>query len=213
MIKIQTLAVGELEANCFVVSDTASRAVLIDPGAEPDTIRRYLDENALKPLAILLTHAHYDHFGAAPDLMLWYEIPLYVHPLDEPLLRSSKLSVAETLGFGEQFENVQGQIRHFEEGDELSFSRELTFTVLHTPGHTPGGCCFLLGDDVLFSGDTLFRRGVGRVDFPGGNIRDMRASLARLGALPGDRTVYCGHYGNTTLQYERDFGGYLIPRK
>lgn len=213
MTTIKTLPVGELEANCFVVSDAQKQCILIDPGAEPNNIRRYIEENELHPLAILLTHAHFDHFGAAPEMMQYFEIPLYVHPLDEPLLHSAKLSVAETLGFGDQYQNIGTEIRHFEEGDVLRFSDELVFIVLHTPGHTPGGCCFLFEEDKMFSGDTLFHNGVGRVDFPGGNIRDMRASLARLGKLPGDRTVYCGHYENTTLDHEREFGGYLIPRK
>jgi glyoxylase-like metal-dependent hydrolase (beta-lactamase superfamily II) len=136
-----------------------------------------------------------------------------VHPLDEPMLLSVDKSMASGLGFAEKYHEPDAKMfRHFEEGEVLKFSEELTFTVIHTPGHTPGGCCFR-HEDILFSGDTLFRQGVGRVDFPGGNIHDMRASLERLGKLEGDCTVYTGHFASTTLEFERRFGNYLIPRK
>lgn len=213
MIQIQSLCVGELGANCFLVSDDAKNTVIIDPGAEPDYILNTLREKELHPVAILLTHGHFDHFGAAAEIMEQTDIPLYIHELDEPMLLSVDKSMAAGLGFASEYHQPKvAGFRHFAKGDTLSFSEELQFTVLHTPGHTPGGCCFRLGD-VIFSGDTLFRQGVGRVDFPGGNIRDMRQSLARLGAIEGDCTVYCGHGGSTTLEYERRFGHYLIPRK
>ncbi|MBR3267147.1 MAG: MBL fold metallo-hydrolase [Oscillospiraceae bacterium] len=212
MLQVRQLAVGELEANCFLVSDSEKNAVIIDPGAEPDYILSELRAGGLTPLAILLTHAHFDHFGAAADIIAETGIPLYVHPLDEPMLLSSVRSMADGLGFASAYRQPdQTKFRHFEEGETLKFSEELTFTVMHTPGHTPGGCCFR-HDNILFTGDTLFRDGVGRVDFPGGNIRDMRASLLRLGEIEGDCTVYCGHYGSTTLSHEREFGHYLTPR-
>ena len=210
MLNVETLCVGELEANCHIVSDTAKNCVLIDPGAEAHYIRSVVDYHELKPLAILLTHGHFDHFGAAADLMRAYSIPLYVHALDEKAVRSPQYSLANDLGFAESYQEPEGEFRNFEEGTELKFSDELVFKVLHTPGHTPGGCCFQHGNQ-LFTGDTLFRDGVGRVDFPGGNIHDMRASLLRLGRIKGDCIVYCGHYGNTTLEHERTCGHYLTP--
>ena len=213
MLHITQIPVGELEANCFLVSDDEQNTVIIDPGAEAPRILAEIQKQALTPLAILLTHAHFDHFGAAAEIIEQTGIPLYVHPLDEPMLLSSVRSMADGLGFSAEYRKPdQTKFRHFEEGETLKFSEELTFTVLHTPGHTPGGCCFRHGD-ILFSGDTLFRDGVGRVDFPGGNIHDMRASLLRLGQIEGDCTVYCGHYGSTTLEHERTFGHYLTPRR
>ena len=213
MLNITKLPVGDLEANCFLVSDDDKNAVIIDPGAEAPYILEQIREQALKPLAILLTHAHFDHFGAAADLIEALQIPLYVHPLDKPMVLSSEYSLAVQLGYGAHYRQPkEEQIHTFSDNEELKFSEELTFTVLHTPGHSPGSCCFRHAD-ILFSGDTLFRDGVGRVDFQGGNIRDMRKSLARLGALEGDCEVYCGHYSNTTLEHERTFGHYLIPQK
>lgn len=213
MLHVTQLAVGELSANCYLVSDEEKNAVIIDPGAEPETIRSEIRRQELKPLAILLTHAHFDHFGAAAELIAAFVIPLYVHPLDEPMLRSVDASMAAGLGFASLYRQPDTKmIRFFADHETLKFSEELTFEVIHTPGHTPGGCCFR-HEDILFSGDTLFRQGVGRVDFPGGNIHDMRSSLAKLGALEGDCKVYCGHFDSTTLDFERQYGHYLIPRK
>ena len=213
MLQITQLAVGELAANCYLIADEEKNAVIIDPGAEGDYIIREIARRELKPQAVLLTHAHFDHFGAAADVTDHFDIPLYVHPLDEPMLHSADKSMATGLGFGAAYRQPDAKrFRNFKDGETLKFSEELTFLVIHTPGHTPGGCCFR-HEDILFTGDTLFRQGVGRVDFPGGNIHDMRASLAKLGALEGDCTVYTGHYDSTTLDFEREFGHYLIPGK
>lgn len=213
MLKIQKLPVGELEANCFLVSDEENNAVIIDPGAEPDYILSEIESLGIKPLAILLTHAHFDHFGAAAEVIEKYQIPLYVHTLDRPMVTSAEYSLAVQLGFGAMYRRPdENFIRTFEDNETLKFSEELEFLVIHTPGHSPGSSCFRHGE-ILFSGDTLFRDGVGRIDFQGGNIHDMRKSLARLGALEGDCKVYTGHYAETTLEHERTFGHYLIPRK
>ena len=213
MLKIQKLPVGELEANCFLVYDGENNAVIIDPGAEPDYILSEIESLGIKPLAILLTHAHFDHFGAAAEVIEKYQIPLYVHTLDRPMVTSAEYSLAVQLGFGAMYRRPdENFIRTFEDNETLKFSEELEFLVIHTPGHSPGSSCFRHGE-ILFSGDTLFRDGVGRVDFQGGNIHDMRKSLARLGALEGDCKVYTGHYAETTLEHERRCGPYLIPRK
>lgn len=213
MLNITRLPVGELEANCFLVADDEKNAVIIDPGAEASYILDVVRQQELKPLALLLTHAHFDHFGAAAEIMEQTGLPLYVHELDRAMLLSPEVCLAENLGFAALYRKPdEAGIRTFTDNETLKFSEELEFLVIHTPGHSPGSSCFRHGD-ILFSGDTLFRDGVGRVDFKGGNIHDMRASLARLGAIEGDCTVYCGHYGNTTLEHERTYGHYLIPRK
>ena len=213
MLNITRLPVGELEANCFLVADDEKNAVIIDPGAEASYILDVVRQQELKPLALLLTHAHFDHFGAAAEIMEQTGLPLYVHELDRAMLLSPEVCLAENLGFAAIYRKPdEAGIRTFTDNETLKFSEELEFLVIHTPGHSPGSSCFRHGD-ILFSGDTLFRDGVGRVDFKGGNIHDMRASLARLGAIEGDCTVYCGHYGSTTLEHERTYGHYLVPRK
>lgn len=211
MLQITTLAVGELDANCHICADASGNAVLIDPGAEPERILDELTRQNLTPLAMLLTHAHFDHFGAAAEIGRRLGLPLYVHPLDEPMLMTVAASLAESLGLPECYHRPDpDSIQHIAEGDVLKFSEELTFTVLHTPGHSPGGCCFR-HENLLFTGDTLFRDSVGRIDFPGGNIKDMRASLIRLGKLDGDCICYCGHYANTSLSHERRYNHYVNP--
>ena len=211
MLNVDTLCVGPIDANCHIVSDSQGNAVLIDPGDDASFILSVLHEKSLKPVAILLTHGHFDHFCAAADIQADTPVPVYIHALDEPMLHSPLESLAVSLGYAEHYREPH-DIHNFGEGDELIFSDELTFTVLHTPGHSPGGCCFL-HDRQLFTGDTLFRDGVGRIDFKGGDIHAMRRSLARLGALEGDYTVYCGHFANTTIDRERRCSPYLIPRK
>ena len=213
MLNIKKIPVGELEANCYLVSDSEKNAVIVDAGAESDEICSEIESLGIKPLAILLTHGHFDHFGAAAALIETYHIPLYVHSLDRPLVLSPVKSLAVQLGFGAMLRCPdEKDIHTFEDNDILKFSDELEFLAIHTPGHSPGGSCFRHGD-ILFSGDTLFRDSVGRVDFPGCNIQDMRRSLARLGALSGDCKVYTGHFSDTTLEHERTFGHYLIPQK
>lgn len=213
MLKITKLPVGDLEANCFLAADEQQNCVIVDPGAEADVILDEIVAQGLTPLAMLLTHAHFDHFGAAADIMAQDPIPLYVHALDRPMVTSAEYSLAVQLGYGAVYTRPdESLIRTFEDNETLKFSEELEFLVIHTPGHSPGSSCFRCGD-ILFSGDTLFRLGCGRVDFQGGNIHDMRRSLARLGALEGDCKVYTGHYDDTTLEFERRFGHYLIPRK
>ena len=143
MLNITQLPVGDLEANCFLVADDKKNAVIIDPGAEGAEILDVLRQQSLKPLAILLTHAHFDHFGAAADIMKETGVLLYVHDLDKPMVSSAEYSLAVQLGYGAQYQRPdESMIRTFAEGDLLKFSEELTFTVLHTPGHSPGRCCF-----------------------------------------------------------------------
>ncbi len=206
-MKIETIPVGRLEANCHIVSDDLKNAILIDTGAEPERILQIIRGQSLNVKAILLTHAHFDHFGAAAEIQKSLSVPIYVHTLDKPMLLSAKESLAIGIGCGNEYQSPT-DIQTFEDGDTLQFSEELTFSVIHTPGHTPGGSCFR-HEDILFSGDTLFYHSIGRVDFPGGNIRDMRASLRRLGTLEGDCEVYCGHFENTRLSIEREYSHYL----
>lgn len=210
-IEVITMPLGELEANCHIVADDKGNAVVIDPGAEKDRLLAFLKEKQFQVQAVLLTHAHFDHFGAASAVMDTYQVPLYLHQLDEPLLHSVQLSLADYLGRIPEYQNIV-ICNTVQEGDVLSFSDELQFTVLHTPGHSPGSVCYMLGDK-LFTGDTLFRDAVGRVDFHGGNLKDMRASLHRLGEIEGDYTIYCGHYANTTLAREKAYSPYLQPPK
>ena len=187
--------VGEMQANAYIVyDDERDDALVIDPGAEPDAIRLALDGRRLAGL--LLTHGHVDHCGAVGALR-GEEAPVFIHAGDAAMLTNPRLSLAVMVGGKES----QGEPDFcLEEGGmELA---GLTFSVLHTPGHTPGSVCFLCGD-TLFSGDTLFLSGIGRTDFPGGDAKAMAASLSRLAALDEAVRVCPGHGGSTSIGAER----------
>ena len=201
---IKSLPLGAYETNCYIVTDenTLSCAV-IDPGADASYLLDYLESNRLNCRFVLLTHAHFDHVGAVPDVMEETGAALCMHKADDraPIGGSS----------GEMFCAPEGT-QYFSEGDVISVDG-LSFTVLETPGHTPGSVCFLCtdagGDRVLFSGDTLFRDSCGRTDFLLGSTEDMFRSLKRLAELPGDCEVYPGHGFSTTLDRERSVNYFM----
>ena len=191
-MKIECLPVGYLRANCYVVSDEETgKAAVIDPGGNPEIILGYLQENGLTCEAILLTHAHDDHTKGVYGVMEPTGARVYMNRGDVGL------TVRRTgLCFQEPEDTV-----FIGEGDVVEIGN-LRFRVLETPGHTPGGLCFIC-QDALFSGDTLFKGSTGRADL-GGDMETELRSLKKLAALKGDFRVFPGHADATTLQYERD---------
>lgn len=183
-----------LGANCYVVK-TEEGCIVIDAGVPLETVQQRAGNCPIA--AVLLTHAHVDH---VLYLQMYTEkgIPVYLHEADNAAMGDPELNLSSDLLETMTFPAADHLIR---EGDRLSLAG-LDIEVLHTPGHTPGSVCFRIGDD-LFSGDTLFRSGYGRVDFPGGNVADMAASLKRLKKLPGQTRVYPGHGGPTTIAREQ----------
>ena len=199
---IKTLPVGQLETNCYVVSneDTLS-CVVIDPGDESNVILNYLEDNRLKCEAIFLTHGHYDHVGAVEAVMEETGAPVYLCPRDD----------AHMTGDSHYAFLLPEGGRYYDEGDVLLFAG-LSFQILATPGHTAGGVSILC-ENALFTGDTLFRGSCGRTDLPGGDMDEELKSLARLCALPGDYEVYPGHMDSSTLERERNFNYYCREAK
>lgn len=195
---IKTLPVGHLDTNCYVVTDEASlECAVIDPGAESNTILGYIEDNHLKCTAVMLTHAHFDHIGALDAVLNETGARCYVN---------RKEIGTNLAGIGHPFQAPEGAVL-YGEGDEVKVGA-LTFRVIETPGHTPGGVT-LICEDSLFTGDTLFRLSCGRTDFPGGSWKAMLASLKRLSALPGDYTVLPGHGEASTLDQERQTNPYM----
>ena len=183
---IRVLSVGLLGTCCYVLSLPGREdCVVIDPGAEPETIRRAAEGRAIA--AILLTHGHFDHIGAVADLMT-PDTALVIHELDAPMLGDPERNASWLIG---QRITAPEATRLVYEGDEITYAG-IVFTVLHTPGHTPGGVCYRAGN-ALFSGDTRFRAGYGRTDLPGGSMADLRRSLARLAPLLDECALYPGH--------------------
>lgn len=185
-MQIIRLPVGMLQANCYLVAEAGGDAVVIDPGAEAERIIEAVRSRDLKVKHILLTHVHFDHMQAAADVAAATGADILAPEGDWPALTDPQLSLCHMMpGGGSQTLSAAGKLRD----GEVVEAGKLRLTVLHTPGHTPGSCCFLCGD-VLFTGDTLFRGSVGRTDFPGGSYDALKRSLDRLAALP-ETTPFC----------------------
>jgi len=196
-VKLERLRLGALETNCFVVGDDADGPVLvIDPADDAPAILAAIGGREVA--AIVLTHAHFDHLGAVRDLAAATGAPLLAHDADADAVQSAEANGGAVFGFRFTAPRVD---RRLQDGDTV-VAGTLTFTVLHTPGHTPGGIC-LLGEGHLFAGDTLFAGSVGRTDFTGGDARTLRASVGRLAALPPETVVHPGHGPDTTIARER----------
>ena len=199
-MNVTTLHLGSLGTNCYLVPSGENRCIIIDIGDGAAKLRETLDSKGLTPEAILLTHGHYDHVAGVEEIRSTYQIPVYIHEADEKCLRSGQANLAYQLT-DKEFIPVT-EYKTLRDGDTLHIG-ELDITVIHTPGHTPGGVCYQIGD-ALFTGDTLFAGSIGRIDL-GGNAQDMRASLERLANLCGDYEVYPGHMGSSTLDFERQY--------
>lgn len=194
---IKTLAVGPLETNCYIVSDEATgEALIIDPGDEPDRIMDLAE--GLKVRYIVLTHAHFDHAGAVPEVKEATGAEIAFHA-DE---RQAYFSVSEQAAFwGFDAGAMPEPDVMLGEGDELKIG-STSLRVIHTPGHSAGGIC-LLGEGAVFSGDTLFMGSVGRTDFPGGSMEQIKKSFRRLMGLSPETLVLPGHGPASTIGRER----------
>ena len=195
---IKCITVGALETNCYVVADEKTlECAVIDPGADASTILDYLEETKLSCRFVLLTHGHFDHTGAVSDILAETDAKLCMHRADVGI------SVA-----GDYYRFVPPEGTHYyAEGDTVCVGG-ISFTVIETPGHTPGSVTLLCAEagseeKALFTGDTLFRDSCGRTDFPGSSTEDILRSLKRLAELPGNYEVLCGHGLGSSLDRER----------
>jgi glyoxylase-like metal-dependent hydrolase (beta-lactamase superfamily II) len=196
---IKRLVVGSLEENCYIIGDEETReAIVIDPGDEPDRIIETIKDNGFNIKAIICTHAHFDHIGAIAEIKRETDAMVLLHKGDMELYKNAKDQAAM---WGYDVDDMPEPDGYLNEGDSIRVGN-LSFRVLHTPGHSPGGIC-LYGEGVVFTGDTLFQGSVGRTDLYGGNISELKSSFKRLLELPEETTVFSGHGPSTTIGTEK----------
>jgi len=196
---IKRLVVGPLEENTYIIGDeTTKQAIVIDPGDEPDRIMDVIKENGLEVNAIICTHAHFDHIGAAGDIKDKTGAKILIHQDD---LETYGLARDQAAFWGYAVDDLPRPDSFLEEGDAIK-AGNLSFTVMHTPGHSRGGIC-LYGEGIVITGDTIFQGSVGRTDFPGGSIEKLRESFKRLLELPENTQVLSGHGPETTIGREK----------
>lgn len=204
----ETIVVGQLGVNCFILADQETKeGVVVDPGADTERILAILRAKGLTVRYVINTHGHFDHMGGNRRLLAETGATLMIHAADEPhLTRASSTATA----YGIAAENSPPPGTHLTDGQSIRFGRH-EIRVIHTPGHTPGGCClYLAAEGILLSGDTLFAESIGRTDFPGGSYDDLAASVReKLFTLPDATKVYPGHGPMTTIAHEKAHNPYL----
>lgn len=198
---------GDLVTNCYIIADENTKsAILFDAAANADKILTYIKKQGLNLKGIFLTHAHFDHILALEDLKNQTNAKIYLHTEEEKYLKDPKLNLA-----GEHWSelNIPDADVLLNDGDEIEID-SLKIKVIHTPGHTAGGVCYLI-DKILISGDTLFSGSIGRFDFPLGSYEDeIRSIQEKLMVLDDDVRVCPGHGFSTTIGKQRKDNQYLI---
>ena len=206
-IEIKSMTLGMVATNCYLIINKENKeALLVDPADNALRISNVIEENGCTLKAILLTHGHYDHILAVEDVKKEYQIPVYACEKEAGTLLDPSANLS---GYGNRSCSLKADIllEDLQAFEAAGFSVQM----LHTPGHTPGSCCYYLKDEgILFSGDTLFYGSVGRTDFPGGSTAQIVESLHRLtDSLPEETEVYPGHDISTTIGYEKRYNPFV----
>jgi len=211
---LENLVVGPLESNCIIFGCKKSKeAVVIDPGDEAKKILNYLNQNELNLKYILQTHAHIDHIGGAEELQKKTQTKVLLHRNELLVLESLEM---QALMFGLEAKPPPKINRFIKEDDNITVGN-YEMRVIHSPGHSPGSVCFYISSSmngnekhILFAGDTLFCRGIGRYDLPGGSYEQLMKSIRdKLFALPDNTMVYPGHGPTTTIGAEKQYNPFL----
>ena len=204
-LRIECLPAGQLEANCYLITDPGTSATLVvDPGAGADTLLARLHALGGRVVSIVHTHGHFDHISATEAVLAGLDepVPVAAHPADTYLYEPAARAVGALMGYSMPDVPVTPSVV-LDDGDEVAVG-EQQVRVIHTPGHTPGGICLLAEGEFILTGDTLFRRGIGRFDLPGGDEDALYESiLTRLYSLAPELVVYPGHGASTTIGEER----------
>lgn len=203
---VKRIPAGIYAANCYVLySEKDKEGIIVDPGGDADDILKYVEDNDIGIKYIVLTHGHGDHIAGVMDLKNKLDVDLLIHQADADMLKDGQMNLSSIMAIGSIEITPDGFLN---DGDQLEFG-DVKLSVIHTPGHTLGGIC-LLYDDVLITGDTLFKGSIGRTDLQGGNYETIINSIKeKLLVLPGKTKVYPGHGPESTIEYERNNNTFL----
>ena len=208
-MKISKIGLGELDTNCYIVTDEQTgRNAIVDPDEYSPALARLFNAKRITKIDyILLTHGHFDHIGGVDKIKsIFNDAKIVIGAQDEEMLADGFKNGSFLFeGFEQKTQSAADILVN--DGDELLLG-EIKIKVMHTPGHTKGGVCYI-AENSIFSGDTMFRFGCGRTDMYGGSGPQLMASLQALADLEGDYDVYPGHGAATTLKYEREHSPYL----
>jgi glyoxylase-like metal-dependent hydrolase (beta-lactamase superfamily II) len=205
-LNINIVSVGRLGTNCYIIYNDSKEAIIIDAGANADIIKEEVENLGVKPVAMLLTHGHFDHIMAVNELADYYDIPVYAGASELRLLTDGELNGSK------YYVRRSYTVEKYELLKDLSHIvlGGIDIEVIFTPGHTEGSVCYYVSDaGVLFTGDTLFRESVGRTDMPTGDDRLIIESLNKLVKLSDDIIVYPGHGDDSKIGYERVNNPYI----
>jgi hydroxyacylglutathione hydrolase len=208
-MKWSQIPLGVLQTNCYIVENENKSCLIFDPGSEGKKLINWLNKRELKPAAILLTHAHFDHIGAVDQVRNQFQIPVYLHEEEEMWLGDPKLNGSKF--FISQQPLVVNAADHLLKREELFKINDFEFYIYETPGHSPGSVSFYFEKDgFVVSGDALFKDSIGRTDLPGGNQSTLMKSIhEKLLFLPEETKVLPGHGPVTTIGEEMDSNPYL----
>lgn len=207
-MQIEQFVVGMVATNCYIaINKETNEALVIDPGDEADRLAQEMQRLGVIPVAILLTHGHFDHAGAANALAQRYGILVYAHEKEQDTLENPNINLSGPMIGRPAKYKADIYLRDEQEVDLAGFH----LRVLFTPGHTAGGCCYYIArEDVVFSGDSLFCGSIGRTDFPGGSASTLVSAVKdKLMQLPENTLVLPGHDARTTIETERMYNPFL----